>query len=162
MAGTIPLAQIGDYIEKRMEQLLRVVVLDVDTKLKNKSPVDLGRFRLSWAIGENEAPYEGAPPGDYRGQAVPPLKRIGYSKETLGNVYSIHNNLPYAERLAEGAAGSGRKTEKRKNPERRVKNWAIPGGGSSRQTKGPGWVQLIAKDAQTYAIAQAAKIGRES
>ena len=32
MAGTIPLAQIGDYIEKRMEQLLRSVVLDVDTR----------------------------------------------------------------------------------------------------------------------------------
>ena len=59
---------------------------------------------------------------------------MNYSKETLGNVYSVHNNLPYAEPLANG---------------------------TSNQAPA-GWVQLIAKDVQSYAIAQAAKIGRES
>ena len=132
MAGRIPLAQIGDYIEKRMEQLLRVVVLDVDTRCKMESPVDTGRFRVSWQVGENAAPGGQMPEGNYPN--MPALTRLNYDKETLGNVYSVHNNLPYAEPLANGT--------------------------SNRAPAG--WVQLIAKDAQMYALAQAAKIGRES
>ena len=132
MAGRIPLAQIGDYIEKRMEQLLRVVVLDVDTRCKLESPVDTGRFRMSWQVGENAAPGGQAPEGNYPN--MPALTRLNYNKETLGNVYSVHNNLPYAEPLANGTSGQAP----------------------------AGWVQLIAKDAQMYALAQAAKIGRES
>jgi hypothetical protein len=31
--------------------------------------------------------------------APPPRTRMGYSKERAGNVYSVHNNLPYAEKL---------------------------------------------------------------
>ena len=132
MAGTIPLAQIGDYIEKRMEQLLRSVVSDVDTRCKLESPVDTGRFRMSWQVGENAAPGGQAPEGNYPN--MPALTRLNYDKETLGNVYSVHNNLPYAEPLANGTSGQAP----------------------------AGWVQLIAKDAQMYALAQAAKIGRES
>jgi hypothetical protein len=132
MAGRIPLAQIGNYIEGKMEQLLRSVVLDVDTRCKLESPVDTGRFRMSWQVGENAAPGGQAPEGNYPN--MPALTRLNYNKETLGNVYSVHNNLPYAEPLANG---------------------------HSNQAPA-GWVQLIAKDAQMYALAQAAKIGRES
>jgi hypothetical protein len=132
MAGTIPLAQIGNYIEGKMEQLLRSVVLDVDTRCKLESPVDTGRFRMSWQVGENAAPGGQMPDGNYPN--MPALTRLNYDKETLGNIYSVHNNLPYAEPLANG---------------------------HSNQAPA-GWVQLIAKDAQSYAIAQAAKIGRES
>lgn len=146
MAGTIPLAQIGNYIEGKMEQLLRSVVLDVDTRCKLESPVDTGRFRMSWQVGENATGFYDAGPqqpatGAFKDQSKPPkspeangLRKMNYNKETLGNVYSVHNNLPYAEPLANG---------------------------HSNQAPA-GWVQLIAKDAQSYAIAQAAKIGRES
>ena len=146
MAGRIPLAQIGDYIEGKMEQLLRSVVLDVDTRCKLESPVDTGRFRMSWQVGENATGFYDAGPqqpatGAFKDQSKPPkspeatgLRKMNYSKETLGNVYSVHNNLPYAEPLANG---------------------------HSNQAPA-GWVQLIAKDAQSYAIAEAAKIGRQS
>jgi hypothetical protein len=160
MAGTIQLGDIGNYCNQQMEKLLRVVVLDVDARLKMESPVDTGRFRASWQVGENSATGGIAPDGSY--PSAPPLTRLNYSWEKLGNVYSVHNNLPYAEKLARGAAGSGSKSETRYNPHRTVTNWASPGGGSSIQTGGPGWVQAIAKDAQSYAKAQAAKIGRES
>jgi len=160
MAGTIQLGDMGEYVNQQMEKLLRVVVLDVDARLKMESPVDTGRFRASWQVGENSATGGIVPDGSY--PSAPPLTRLNYSWEKLGNVYSVHNNLPYAERLARGAAGSGSKSEIRYNPHRTVTNWASPGGGSSIQTGGPGWVQAIAKDAQSYAKAQAAKIGRES
>jgi hypothetical protein len=146
MAGRIPLAQIGNYIEGKMEQLLRSVVLDVDTRCKLESPVDTGRFRMSWQVGENATGFYDAGPqqpatGAFKNQSKPPkspeatgLRKMNYNKETLGNVYSVHNNLPYAEPLANG---------------------------TSNQAPA-GWVQLIAKDAQMYALAQAAKIGRQS
>jgi len=160
MARTIRIGDIGDYANNQMEKLLRSAVLETDTLLKAASPVDLGRFRASWQVGENAAPGGQKPEGSY--STIPAIERINYQRERVGNIYSVHNNLPYAEKLASGAAGSGSKSETRYNPRRTVTNWASPGGGSSIQTAGPGWVQGIAKDVQGRVIAAAAKIGRES
>ena len=134
MARTIRVGDIGDYCNQQMEKLLRAAVLETDSLLKQASPVDTGRFRASWQVGENAAPGGIAPPGNYG--TASPLTRIGYSQETIGNVYSVHNNLPYAERLAA-------------NPP------------YSKQTA-PGWVQGVAKDVQGRVRIAAAKIGRES
>lgn len=132
MARTIRVGDIGNYANSQMEKLLRVAVLETDARLKAASPVDTGRFRVSWQVGENAAPGGQKPPGTYSG--TPPLDRIGYSQEKLGNVYSVHNNLPYAEPLANG---------------------------SSKQAPA-GWVQGIAKDIQGFVQVNAARIGRES
>ena len=132
MARNIKITEIGDYCKGNLEQLLRDAVLQTDKRLKKTSPVDFGRFSASWQVGENAAPGGIKPPGSY---SVPTeIERIGYTQEKLGNIYSIHNNLPYAESLADG---------------------------SSKQAPA-GWVQMVAKDIQSYVIAQAAKIGRES
>jgi hypothetical protein len=134
MARIIRVGDIGDYANSQMEKLLRSAVLETDSLLKQASPVDTGRFRASWQVGENAAPGGIAPPGSY--SAALPLTRIGYGQEKMGNIYSVHNNLPYAERLAA-------------NPP------------YSKQSA-PGWVQGIAKDVQGRVIAAAARIGRES
>ena len=160
MARTIRVSDIGDYASQQMEKLLRVAVLETDSRVKMLSPVDLGRFRASWQVGENSASGGQKPEGAYPSQL--PIERLGYSRERIGNIYSVHNNLPYAEKLATGAAGSGGTFEVRYNPRRSVVNWASPGGGSSIQTDGPGWVQGIAKDMQQFVTTNAARIGRES
>ena len=134
MARTIRVGDIGNYCTQQMEKLLRASVLETDALLKAASPVDTGRFRASWQVGENAALGGIAPEGSY--STAPPLSRIGYGQEKLGNLYSIHNNLPYAERLANG--------------------W------SKRQQPDPGWVQGIAKDVQGRVRIAAARIGRES
>jgi hypothetical protein len=132
MARRIQARDIGRYCEDQMEKLLRAAVLETDSLLKQASPVDTGRFRASWQVGENAAPGGIAPSGSYPG--VTAIKRLGYQKEKVGNIYSVHNNLPYAEPLASG---------------------------SSKQAD-PGWVQGIAKDVQTRVQAAAARIGKES
>ena len=132
MARQIPVRDIGRYCEEQMEKLLRAAVLETDSLAKQASPVDTGRFRASWQVGENAAPSTGAPAGSYPG--VTAIKRIGYQQEKVGNVYSVHNNLPYAEPLANG--------------------W-------SKQAD-PGWVQSIAKDVQTRVQTAAGRIGRQS
>jgi len=129
MARAIRVNQIGDYVQDRMEQLLRVTVLETDSRVKLLSPVDLGRFRASWQVGENAASGGQKPEGTYPNQL--PIERLGYSRERIGNIYSVHNNLPYAEKLATGTAGSGSTFEVRYNPRRSVVTWASPGGGKS-------------------------------
>jgi hypothetical protein len=102
--------------------------------LKLASPVDTGRFRASWAIGENAAPFRGEPEGEYKGNTPPKAVNYQLGNEKIGNVYSIHNNLVYAEPLANG-----------------------------HSIQAPsGWVDSIAKDVQTYVNAEADRIGRNS
>jgi hypothetical protein len=132
MARTIKIEQIGEYVTGQYEKLLRAAVLETDSLLKQASPVDTGRFRASWQVGENAAPGGRKPPGDYGNS--PPIERLGYGQERVGNIYSVHNNLPYAEPLANG----------------------------SSKKASPGWVQGIAKDVQGRVITAAARIGKES
>lgn len=147
MARRIRLDQIGDYAEDKLNQLMRVVVLETDAELKARSPVDTGRFRASWAIGENFiGNYDGgakqsatganreksSPPG-----SPPPGPPVALNY-TLGNekitkVYNIHNSLAYAEPLANG---------------------------SSRQANA-GWVDLVAKQMTRRARQLADTIGRQ-
>jgi hypothetical protein len=116
MARTIRIGDIGDYANSQMEKLLRAAVLDTDSLLKQASPVDTGRFRASWQVGENAAgTYDAGPQqeatGAYKDQTEPPgkptppaLRKMNYQQERIGNVYSVHNNLPYAEPLANGSS----------------------------------------------------------
>lgn len=136
MARQIRINDIGDYAEDQFNKLITAAVLTADQRLKLASPVDTGRFRASWAIGQNAAPFEGQSEGQYPNN--PPPNAVNYSlgNERVGNVYSIHNNLIYAEPLAiKGSRKSG-----------------VPSG----------WVDSIAKDVQTYVDAEADRIGRNS
>ena len=145
MARNIKITEIGNYVNGKMEKLLRAAVLETDSLLKQASPVDTGRFRASWQVGENAAgTYDAGPqqspsnPGRDKTSAPAkpmfPLRKMNYQQERIGNVYSVHNNLPYAESLANG---------------------------SSKQTA-PGWIQGIAKDVQGRVRIAADRIGRES
>lgn len=136
MARRIRVDQIDDYMREQLDKLMHASVLKADEVLKNNSPVDTGRFRASWAIGQNAAPFQGVPEGEY--PTAPPPRAVNYElgQEKIGNLYSIHNNLAYAETLA--VRGSRR--------------LSIPGG----------WVDSIAKDLQTYINAEADRIGRSS
>lgn len=135
MSRAITIAEFGRYASDNIERLLREVVVETDQRVKLSSPVDTGRFRMSWTIGENNADFPGVPPGDYRGQALTP-RGIGYTpgQERLGNVYSVHNNLPYAEPLANG---------------------------HSRQAPA-GWIENITNDISTRARVAAERIARET
>jgi hypothetical protein len=148
MARRINIGQIGDFCEGQMNQLMRVVVLETDQQVKTQSPVDTGRFRASWVIGENatgnyDAGAQQAATGAYVGQTRPPKNPepplpagINYrpGNERIGNTYSIHNSLPYAERLA-------------------YQNWSTQAAA--------GWVDIIARQMTNRARQLADTIGRQ-
>lgn len=101
--SNLPIRDIGNYMGDQLEKLLRVTVLETDSRLKQQSPVDTGRFLVSWQIGQNAADGAPASEGSYSTSITPP-KGSNYQpgQEKLGNYYSVHNNLPYAEPLAQG------------------------------------------------------------
>ena len=132
MARRINLNQIGNYSIEKYEQLLRATVFETDSRLKQESPVDTGRFRLSWAVSEQGTPgYDAGP--QTTPSAITPPRKLDYQVERAGNVYHIHNNLPYAERLA---------------------------GGWSQQAPA-GWTDRIAREMTAWAKQQADRIGRQ-
>ena len=131
MTRRINLSQIGTYSTEKFEQLLRVTVFETDSRLKQGSPVDTGRFRLSWAISETGTPgYDAGPQAG--GSGITPPRRLDYQIERAGGVYHIHNNLPYAEPLANG---------------------------HSPQAPA-GWTDLIAREMTAWARQESDRIGR--
>ena len=132
--GTPP-SKFGDELNKKFEVLLKMAVLHTDSLVKKGSPVDTGRFRASWQIGENGVgEYDAGPQHEPKNQppsASSPLggqiadpKGMNYVPgfEQLENTYTIHNSLPYAEALEQG---------------------------HSKQND-PGWVKQISKDMQGW------------
>ena len=55
MTDKVPIDEIGWYSEKKIDRLMRAVVLEADKLVKEGSPVDTGRFAVSWQIGENKS-----------------------------------------------------------------------------------------------------------
>lgn len=81
---------------KHAEDVVSVLVLETEANLKSESPVDTGRFRANWFTTEET-------PSNQTTNSVniqPPYS--GYI--TLGKKYYITNNLPYAEKLANGSS----------------------------------------------------------
>jgi len=74
------------------EQRFRKVVLDLDTKIVERTPVDTGAARARWQPNVGPEPIGGA--GSDIGAFVPQLK--------LGDTAWISNNLPYIRVLEYG------------------------------------------------------------
>lgn len=148
MGKEIKLDQIGDHMHEQVETLLRKTVLHADKQLKEGSPVDTGRLRISWQSGENANGSQPAPPGKY-GSAITPLKGYNYTagNEKLGNYYSIHNNVEYAEPVLMGT------------------NLPPSWGGVFRSKDNqviPGYPDIVAKELGDFVKAEYERIKRQS
>jgi len=96
------LSDIGPQLREFGSAVLQAGVLQADTRIKEGSPVDTGRFRASWMIGENNESGPPMPPGDYKNFPGPTAINFSLDDFELGKTYSIHNNLEYAEPVAYG------------------------------------------------------------
>lgn len=142
MARNIKITEVGKHVKGKYEKLITAAVAETYKSLVQKSPVDTGRFKLSWAVGQNDVSFPGEPEGkdSYPKPNPEQPRKIGYQKERMGNVYNVYNNLPYAEKLETASLGKG----------------------SSVQTNGPGWVRATAKRVQSIIPTLAARIEAES
>ncbi len=103
MTDQVPIDEIGWYSEKKVNRLVRAVVLEADKLVKEGSPVDTGRFAVSWQIGEDKSDGKAAKEGKYGPEGVGTVVRgprgVIPNQINHTHTYHIHNNLPYAERL---------------------------------------------------------------
>ena len=109
MAREIDFDGVDDYLEQLGNFFAQSTVLEADAKLKEATPAQTGRLRASWQIGENAISEASEKPGQYpeaQGTNIPDMKGINYQPgtETIGNVYSIHNGVEYAEPVCMGTA----------------------------------------------------------
>ena len=65
MTVTVSLTGIAPFIERELDEAMRILVLEADRAVKLNTPVDTGRLAASWMIGKN---------GDTSGNPVPPGK----------------------------------------------------------------------------------------
>ena len=119
MTRNVPPAEIPTYMEEKLNALLHTCVLESDARLKLATPVDVGRMRNAWTIGQNSPPNF-TPLGETNDRqpakvyADPtsvavrinrtPQRYSNYSRgqEKVGNQYFISNNVTYAEPIAYG------------------------------------------------------------
>lgn len=145
MARRIELSQFGQYAEQKYERLLREVVFQTDALLKQGSPVDTGRLRLAWSISEQGTPgYDPGPQSSVAGITLP--RRLDYQLERAGNVYHIHNNLPYTEPVIYGT----------NLPESWGGRWR-----SKNNQIEKGYPDVIAREMTNWARQRADQLGRE-
>ena len=109
MAKKISFDEVEDYLTELGNFIAQSTVLEADAKLKEATPSTTGRLRTGWQIGENATSTASPKPGKYpgaQGQSIPEPKGINYQPgtETIGNVYSVHNAVEYAEPVCMGTA----------------------------------------------------------
>lgn len=135
----IPVSKIGEVYKEDYERFLRNLIKEVDKAIKLNTPVDTGRMRQSWQVGQ-DGPKPGVSPEISKGQkdaSVKEAKFIGFTHPTIGHDYSIHNNLPYAEANAGYVSGF-------------PPSWGGQFRSRNNQVKA-GWLEQIKKDLQTEA-----------
>jgi len=106
MAKQINFDQVDDYLNQLGDFFAQETVLNADKFLKIATPVQSGRLRVGWQIGENAISSDSPPAGkDYPKGSTPPEPRgINYEPgtERIGNVYNVHNAVEYAEPVCMG------------------------------------------------------------
>ena len=163
MTKIIKLDDLGAYYEDTVTSLLRGTILELGAQIKKESPVDSGRFRMSWQIGQNSTQAGVLPPAPkafyalkkgsrtpfYKDQGDGRMKTVGYRAgyENIGNSYYIHNNLPYAEALSYGTS--------------LPPSWKKAGIMGSSQAR-VGWLDLVAKEQLRKTKSRLAHIQRRS
>jgi len=151
MSKNIPIDRVDEYIGDHYDALLHACVLECDARLKLATPVDTGRLRNAWTIGENTTPGS-KPDGVTSDRQAPKVvtdastqsvrinrttqKYSGYTagQEKMGNQYIIANNMEYAEPVAYGT--------------NLPRSWG--GTYRSKQNAVPGYPELIAKGMERW------------
>jgi len=92
----VPFDKMPEYWQEKGDLFMRTLIEEADGAIKENTPIDTGRMRVSWQVAQGGAVSGEMPPGKYGKQITKPNKK-NYQKEKFGETYSIHNNLPYAE-----------------------------------------------------------------
>ena len=101
----LALAKFAEKAGANVDAVVRKVVLDLGTRIVERSPVDTGRFRANWQYGnfsDAGIPTESLPDMDPSGAVS--IGRIASELpiKAGGMKHVLVNNLPYAQALEDG------------------------------------------------------------
>jgi hypothetical protein len=98
-SGLLTVEELDEYIEEKIDQLTRMIVLNLFKFLVAWTPHDTGRARAGWGIGKRMPPTSEPGEGDYFSDPRPP--RSVFQPSQLLTWY-ITNNVSYIEVLDDG------------------------------------------------------------
>ena len=116
MGFALDISKFAEKCARNSDQVVRKTVIDITASLVDKSPVGDpehwkhkpppgyagGRFRANWQLGVDVHPEGGIDALDKSGAKTKAKARAQIPKQAAGHVYTITNNLPYAQALEDG------------------------------------------------------------
>lgn len=99
------LKRFAEATKRNLNDTVRGVVLELGTRIVQRSPVDTGRFRGNWQIAAGGPDVRTNEPFDKQSLGSPPSAAT-FSRwqgevqaATIGSTFYITNSLPYARKL---------------------------------------------------------------
>lgn len=99
------LKRFAEATKRNLNDAARGVVLELGTRIVQRSPVDTGRFRGQWQIAAGGPDTRTNEPFDKQALGSPPSAatfarwQAEVNAATIGSTFYITNSLPYARRL---------------------------------------------------------------
>jgi hypothetical protein len=94
------LRKVIDKAKTKESQFVRKVLLELDKRVVMKSPVDTGRFRANWYVGDAKINDETTQETDPSGLKSIARSALEINSLTVnGQIIYITNSLPYSYRL---------------------------------------------------------------
>lgn len=99
------LKHFAEATKRNLNDAVRGVVLELGTRIVQRSPVDTGRFRGNWQIAAGGPDIRTNEPFDKQALGSPPSAATfarwqgEVQAATIGSTFYITNSLPYARKL---------------------------------------------------------------
>lgn len=99
------LKRFAEATKRNLNDAVRGVVLELGTRIVQRSPVDTGRFRGQWQIAAGGPDIRTNEPFDKQALGSPPSATTfarwqgEVNAATIGSTFYITNSLPYARKL---------------------------------------------------------------
>lgn len=96
--------------DKKMEVVVRAIILRIFRKIVFKTPVDKGALRANWQLAIGNVPQGTLELNDKTGTATVSKAAATLLGYDLGDTIYLANNLPYVRTVEEGGYKDGPKT----------------------------------------------------
>lgn len=99
---SIPFDVLAERAKSDVMSVVRMVALELFTRIVLRSPVDTGRFRANWAVGYGAPNMAVGSHTDKGGAATIAAINAGVLSMPVGGIIYLTNSLPYAASLEYG------------------------------------------------------------
>ena len=102
---SMAIAKFANDSSRNLNDVVRGVVLEIGTRIVQRSPVDTGKFRGNWQIAaggpdiRTNEPFDKQPLGSAPSATTFNRWQGEVNAATIGSTFHITNSLPYAVRL---------------------------------------------------------------